>query len=421
MGNRGVGIEERHMSRHSDRTRRPTRQPNDRLAALLFNAALLASPFAAASLYETLITTKLIDYTAKPSTVRATRAALEKEARHFSSGWDNPKDALNGLVAKELNEDDAAAARGFMLAAPAILRDREANKVQSHIPANATDQQRVAAALQMLDGQLRRDIERINGPGQGAGGDFAALGDPRELANDARTWLEGGPVDVTVLRLTGLAMAADEGDSAQLGASVLRVAKNSARLSNAYLIGLETRLEAAAPLDAMRAQLNDAFQNPEAIIDEGAAVALAFSRARDPAGWAALREELNVIALMARRVSPAGAASLMAQADTKRDLERLALLAAAGGDMTVAIAKRNPDRLVLRSAKGAINWTPDLVGGLTAIVVLIVTLLSSITLALSAALRREWEEPAPAPRRSPKGAGAAPTKAEAVRRARNPG
>jgi hypothetical protein len=395
------------------------RQPNDRLVALLFNAALLASPFAGASLYETLTTTKLIDYTPQPGSLRSTRAALEKEASRFANGWDEPKAALNGLVAKELAEDDAAAARGFMLAAPAILRDREANKVQSHIPANATDQQKIAAALQMLEGPLRGYVERINGPGRGDGGDFAALGDPRELANDARNWLDGAPVDLTVFRLTGLAMAAEEGDGAQLGASVLRVAKNSARLSAVYLDGLEARLEEAVPLATLRSELAFTFQDPDAIVDEGAAVALAFSRARDVAGWEALREELNVIAQMARRVSPAGAAGLMAQADTKTDLERLALLAAAGGEMTVAIAKRNPDRLVLRSAKGAINWTPSLAGGLLAVTVLIVTMVSSVALALSMALKREWS--AQTPQRAPQQeAPRTPTKADAVRRARNP-
>jgi hypothetical protein len=355
---------------------------------LAFNAALLALPFVGHHLYVTMTTQKLIDYAPTIGSLRATRAALEDEASHFSSGWDTPRQAVEGLIGKELQDTDSSAARGFLLAAPYILRGSDTAKLRGRFPANATESQRmIAAADMLLEGPVHtRAMDAINA-GSANSGAYASMSDPREIANDALRWLEGAPVDFTVLRLTGLALTAGDDADVRLGASVLRIAKSNAKLSAIYLNGLEARLEVAAPAEKVRSALSDALtQDAAAIVDEGAAVGFAFTRARDEASWTALREELRLIASIARRVSPAGAAGLLAHADAPQDLEKLALLAEAGGDMTAAIAKRNPDRLVLRSAKGAINWTPNLVGGVVALAVVVIALLTSIVATVAGAM-----------------------------------
>jgi hypothetical protein len=357
------------------------------LAALAFNAALFAAPLAAFNLYETTQTTKLLDYTPRQATVRESRRALNAEMARFSRSdprKGRPRDAWNAWVSQELNENDAVAARGFVLAAPLFLSNTGMGR-----SAEGDIAERLRTGADQLEPVVRSRFLLVSGSGAGMTS-FSALDDPRVVAEHARRWRAGEDVDLFLLRLQGLALTAPEGAEAQFGASVLSIARTAAVLSVPFDAYMTRQLEAAAPTGILLAEIDAALQASDSMVDPGLAVVQAFQRVRQPEAWAALNHDLNQIAEIARHASPAGGSALLKHADTPVDLERLALVAAAGGEMTVALAKRTPDRLVLKSARGAINWTPRLVIDLAFVAGVLFTLLAAFWAAFSGALRHEW-------------------------------
>jgi hypothetical protein len=351
------------------------------LTGLVFNAALFALPFAATALVETTRRPDIIDYTPTPATRRSTLNAIETEASRFVQRGDDRHVVWEQLIARELSANDQVAARGFALLGTSILSPAEAARLHRRSTAGDRDTAMLEAALPLMDPSIRRSIHLA--PTSGATS-FNVLGDLEGFSEEARRWVDGELVDGVALRLTGAAQLeqrAPNAEAIRLGASVLKIAKNSGRLGSDFLAWLETRLEAALPAERLRAELAYAFANGDRLNGEGTAVAAAFAAASRKDGLRAVANDLAVIGAMARGSTPAAAAQLLSQAKDSRDLQRLLLLAEAGGERAVAIAKRTPDRLVLGCARGAINWSGRLPYDLAS---LLLSLLAALLATISA-------------------------------------
>ncbi len=387
------------------------------IAALVFNASLIMLPFAGASLLKSATAGDLIDFSPTAPSIKRTRDALANEARRFApTGGTARRETWNNLIAREMAENDVAAARGFALSATAMLGPGDAAKVQRQVKPGMGDAGFLAAALPLIEPVYARQRFRAV-MGMSERGGFDVLGDAREIAGTAQRWLAGEPVDLFLFTLGGATLTTagidPTQDNVRLGASVIKIAKNNAKLSPQFTAMIEQELAAAVPIDRLRAELSAAFQNRDAIVDEGAAATLAFTRAIDRDAYATLTTDLAHIGAAARAASPAGAAQLLAHVGDQRDLRRLELLAAATGERAVAVAKRSPTGLVLNSARGAIRWSDQLVRDLLSVALAALGMIIATHIAMMNALRREWEG-GDEPR-----SGTAPiSKADAQRRAR---
>lgn len=386
------------------------------LTALVFNLSLIALPFMAAALYQTVSSGNLIDYTPTNATKAGTLRALNAEASRFGRPGEDRKLTWNNLIAREMGEGDAAAARGFALIAPALLRGGDAANIARQAPAAGGDHAYLEATVPLIEpSYARQRFRSLINAGSGTAS-FDVLGDANETAAIALRWRGGETVDYMLFALGGATLGAPDApaDDLRLGASVVKIAKNGARLSPEFAAALDAEVAAAVPPERLRSELDAIFQNRENIVDEGAAAALAFNRAKDPEAWSRLADDLRLIGAAARATSPPGASQLLGHARNSRDLERLRLLAEATGERAVAVGKRTPDRLVLKSARGAIRWTDRLISDIGWTLLAALGLLLSTHVAMLGALRREWEgaggdEDAPQP--------ATLSKAEAVKRA----
>jgi len=388
------------------------------LTGLVFNISLFALPFVGAALYQTVSSANLIDYAPTPATRAQTRRALKGEAARFVRADEDRRMTWNNLIARELGAGDIAAARGFVLSAPAILRGSDVARIQRQIPRDGDDRDYLSAAIPLIEpSYARQRFRSVIGAGDSSAA-FDVLADARETAALAQRWRNGEAVDYVLFALGGATLGAPDvdPDDVRLGASVLKVAKNGARLAPEYAARLDGEVAAAIPPERLRTELDAIFQNADAIVDEGAAAALAFVRAREPAAWSQLSDDLRQIGAMARATSPSGAAQLLTHARTSRDLERLRLLADATGERAVAIAKRTPDRLILKSARGAIRWSDRLIADIGWTLLAALGFLMSTHAAVFGALRRQWDGDEHEDTTNP--APARLSKAEAVNRAR---
>jgi hypothetical protein len=362
------------------------------LTGLAFNAALFTLPFMAAALYQTVSAGDLIDYTPTAATRRDTLRALNQEAARFVRVGENRKLTWNNLIARELGEGDIAAARGFALTAPALLRGDDIAKIQRAVPRGGGDREYLAATLPLIEpSYARQRFRSVIGSGEAAS--FDVLGDSREIADTAQRWRTGETVDYVLFALGGATLGAPDAapDDIRLGASVVKIARNGAYMTPEFSAALDAEVMAALPPDRLRAELDSIFQNREAIVDEGAAAALAFTRAKVPEAWSRLADDLSLIGAAARATSPAGAAQLVSHARDGGDLQRIRLLADAGGERAVAVGKRTPQRLILKAARGAIRWTDRLIMDIGWTLLATLGVIISTFAALSGAVRREWE------------------------------
>ena len=362
------------------------------LTGLVFNAALIVLPVTGAALLQTVSAGNLIDYTPTEATRRDTNKALRVEASRFVRPGEDRKLTWNNLIARELGEGDIAAARGFALSAPSILRGSDAAKIQRAVPRGGSDRDYLAAALPLVEpSYARQRFRSIIGSGETTS--FDMLGDSREVAATAQRWRAGERVDYVLFVLAGATLGATdaEPDDIRLGASVVKVARNGAHMSAEFSTAFDSEVMSAVPPDRLRAELDSVFQNPDAVVDEGAAAALAFTRARVPEAWSRLADDLALIGATARVTSPTGAARLISHARSGEDLKRIRLLADAGGERAVAIGKRTPERLVLKAAHGSVRWTDRLVSDIGWTFLSVIGVLITLFAAFSGALRNEWE------------------------------
>lgn len=379
----------------------PARAPRRRRmlgwwSALFFNLALVGLPLGLVMLVSAMEGVELVRYEATPEALASAKAAVESQAARLAPA-DMPRDqALSFLVGREVTEGDAEAARGFLMAAGAILPGPDSSRLYQRLKANYSEEDLAAAAVRFLDPALQGAYLQIQSGRAASAGEtaFFIVGDERELATAAQRWLLGERTDMTSLVLSGLTVAdvglpAALAEALRVGASVLRSAKAAGRLSPQLSESLSKELALVAPPQALRSALQAALGAPGALADEGGAVALAFKSTLVEAPLRRFAASLQALRGAAAYTSPAGSLYLIAHAQSVADFPRLQLLAQAARERAVAVAKRAPvDGRFLDAAPVTWRWPTPVLVALALIIVCVLAMLVGAMLALQHALER---------------------------------
>jgi hypothetical protein len=363
------------------------------VAALIANLCLSLLPFAGEKLARTLARPEVFGFPATESARRATRAEVEHAAvRLLPAGLDRRR-GWEELIARELNEGDPHAARGFVLAAPALLGPIDVARINRSLAgARASDAEIARAAGPILSNETRSVFSEAAGwmaqdDAEQDPAAFLVRGDARDFAEQANAWLSRRDPDHLVLVLTGVRAALGERLSPRLalGASTLKDARRAGRLGESLARQLEASAAAAVPPDRLRAALEAAARAADG------SASRAFRASLDEQGFEPFADTLGEIGDMAAATSSRGAARLLAQARYEGDLPRLRLVAQAAGDRAVAVAKRMTDgRPLADMAHGTLRWTQDLIVAVLAFAAVVLAALGALAMVLSNALKAAW-------------------------------
>ncbi|MGE0046683.1 MAG: hypothetical protein AB7T08_13085, partial [Hyphomonadaceae bacterium] len=294
------------------------------LSALVMNVCLFTLPFAAVQLHLSITEGDIYSYEATPNARNATRAVIEhRMVALLPRGLDRRR-GWEELVARELREGDPYAARGFVLAAPALLGPMDIARIRTNPDAQRGDDGMVRAATALLSNETRDDFAAVARWMEGQDNDpaaFLVLGETRDLAQQARAWAGGRESDHLVLVLTGIGAAMETRVSrrAALGASALKDARRSGRLSPALARDLERMAAAAAPPERLRANIQAALAHPDALTREYGLIAQAFRNSIEHAAFEHFASRLGAIGDIAAATSSRGAARLLARAESEHD------------------------------------------------------------------------------------------------------
>ncbi|MEJ0023008.1 MAG: hypothetical protein WDN76_05895 [Alphaproteobacteria bacterium] len=328
----------------------------DSFLALIFNVALAALPFTLLGAYTAYRDGDVYKYTLTPAGIAGTRAKLDRVIAEMIPIDGDLRGAWGRAIEREINESDYHAAQGLLLAAPAILPSSDANRLKTTLPPNASDEQIAAAALAFLPEEVQ---DRFAIPG--AANEFMVLGDMRDLTRDAQAWVQGERTDEFTFILNGLGVALQDGDDAahaRDGASVIKVARRTGKLSPGFTQYLQRRCFAAIPPARLKQNLADGLAKAP-VGGEEAAVSAAFRKSIEPAGYVRLLEDLSQIQAMAQGAGATVAAELLQYAQTGADLGKLHLVAQ-GGDRAWFVAKRAGAGVLLNAARGTLQFTPPM-------------------------------------------------------------
>lgn len=335
-------------------------------------------------------------------------------------------------IANELATRDFSAARGYLLAAPAMLSrdDRRALLAAVAAEESGTEDERLSrAGLLFLPNDVRanyqRAIERptvaidqvqaddtltdlatdevseddrarLPAPDEtGLPAGFSMIGDVADLVRRSQQWVNGEPLDTMQMRLSAIGLLkladADTEPAYLAGISVLRAAGRAGRLDAAYADYLRGRVEAAMPeadvLQGLRTAVSAVV--PPSVRQQQ--VLGAYRRAINADGLQRLERDLASIAHIAAETSPSGAVTLVELAQSPEDVRKLELVAQSGSDRAVALAKAIGPKLTGLAQMG-IHWSTSLmlqIAGLIAIAAAICWSVASAFFRLRPA-RQRW-------------------------------
>jgi hypothetical protein len=374
---------------------------NTGAAALIANVCLGLLPFAAVNLAVVLQQPQVYGFPATRGALRATRAEIERAAVRLLPERLDRRRGWEELIARELNEGDPHAARGFVLAAPALLGPIDVARINRGLSGKRqTDAEIARAAAPLLSNETRgvfadaagwmarADVEQDPAA-------FLVEGATQDFAVQAEAWMTRRDPDHLALALTGVRAALGERLPARLalGASTLKDARRAGRLGPVLTRQLESRAAKAVPPARLRAAL-------AAATAQGSSRALAFRQSLDQQAFAEFTALLGEIGDMAAATSSRGAARLIAQARDESDLPRLRLVAQAAGDRAVALAKRmSGGKPLADSAHGTLTWTRALVVNMIALVAIVFAGLGAAAIVLANAWFGQQAETSDASRR----------------------
>lgn len=359
------------------------------ISALLFNAGLFGLSGAAIASWRAYEASEIYTYAATPAASATTRDALDRLGQNLLPSGENRTEAWRQLVAREIEENDPRAAHGALLVAPGVIAPQDANRMLNQLPAQASDDQITAAALDLLPDELRAFYRAPNAGGR----DVELLGDLNNLADSAAAWAGGAQTDSVMLTLTGIVLSWPEADDpvaatrARAGASVFNIARRTGRLSPAFNAYIARRVEAAAPQAELRAALTAAVATPG---DAANSVASAFQRVTHRDARVTLGRDLAAMQSIARATDAAAAAQLLEHVDNGQDLARLRLAAEAGRDRATLIGKRGGRDIVLSAAQGTFYIARDAWMALGAFALSIFGIIAGLAVAILQALTRAW-------------------------------
>jgi hypothetical protein len=138
--------------------RRKRRLPFAAYAALIFNAALCASPFIAARVISTAYGDKRPAFEATSDAITATRTAMDARFQRLAqNGGAAPREVWANYIREGLEDGDMTRVNGFMLAAPAMLGPEDGSALKELI--KVSDQTGDAAVIQAAKGYLPDELQ----------------------------------------------------------------------------------------------------------------------------------------------------------------------------------------------------------------------------------------------------------------------
>jgi hypothetical protein len=390
--------------------RRKRRLPFAAYAALIFNAALCASPFIAARAISTAYGDKRPAFEATSEAITATRSAMDIRFQRLSqNGGAAPREVWANYVREGLEDGDMTRVNGFMLAAPAMLGPEDGAALRERIKVSdqTGDTALIQAALAYLPEELQDDYERRSAsilsmfsavapaaaveaakPGKQAAAKpgakpaaaapppettalvasqpqnvdadaparFSILGNMRDLAQTATRWTREGKTDEFVFVLAGVGLIMADEDARE-GASIALSARRAQRLDSDFGDYLQRKLFAAAPPEKIKRLLEGELQNNEYGLVGRAEEVLenVFKSSVDRVALESVLQDLRILREIARDTSPTSAVAILSKVKDGADLQRARLVAQAGGDRAVPLALYDGDHL-LDTARVAITW-----------------------------------------------------------------
>ncbi len=391
--------------RHREHRRRSTWRQS-----LLFNSLLLLLPVLAARVIWDAYTTNAIT---DPTSIEArteTRDEIQNAFIQLRASEGLERATWADRIDQTLKQREFSAARGYLLAAPHMLNERDAKAILAAAAAEnsgSEDQRLARAALLFLPDNVRANYERAIDPPRpeiatetppedsettitveetapelepapeteepvDLANDplsqrraFNMLGDAEDLVRRSQKWIAGDNIDDLTLRFRALGLIINSGDDANKddfanAASILRGALRSGRLNDRFVRYIKSRVEDTIPIVTLRENLTQAYEPVVTTSERAELVMEAYQNAVNAEAMRRLSRDMEIVSRLANLTSPSGAIRLVEQVSSPEDMRRILLVTEAGGDRSVALSRElGPDMLEL--AQIGVKWTTSLV------------------------------------------------------------
>jgi len=358
----------------------------------MFNALLLLVPVLAASAVSGAFAMRQFPEEPTPAALEETRAQLDKRMASLVPRDADARAYWADLVDRELRAGDMVAARGFLLAAPNMLEGRDVRAIRQAarqlVRFGTHDDRLVGAGLLFLPNDVRARYEAaIRPPELAIGRDipglapdetaaetelsqatpprdpFSVLGSPQDLVLNSREWLRDTPNTEFALRVSGLALIAEEMLSAERTdvarvASILKAANRAGRLDPAYRERLSAALDEALPTAPLRTRLAKVTQQVAPPGELAGGVLQAFRETLETAALEPFLREARQIEHIAHATSAISALDLIEHAGTSLDMRKLRLIAQAGRARAVAL-ENQIGRDILSTARTGVSMSTE--------------------------------------------------------------
>ncbi|MEL6568870.1 MAG: hypothetical protein AAFQ22_10665 [Pseudomonadota bacterium] len=369
--------------------------------AAIFNAMLLLLPVLAANVVSGVFAARDFPQTPRPAALEATRAEIKAQFVELASDGDQKRAYWASLVDLQLRERNMPAARGFLLAAPEMLDERDREAVQQAapqaVPFGTQDEQLVGAALLFLPNDVRVRYETANRPvgmdmavpavdvadaepetsdaldaletpepvqfSAPSDAGFSVLGNFEDLVRNGQDWLAGETTQSFSLRVTGLGLLTDRLDppgtiDLREATSLLKAADRAARLHRDFREDLSEDLDAALPDEDLRAAMAEALSPGSTMAEQAAALEEAFLATARQDALPAIYAQAGQINEIVDATSPVATLAMLEHVSSETDLRRARLVAESGGDRAVAL-EAVIGRNVLYAARTGIELTRE--------------------------------------------------------------
>ncbi len=378
--------------------RRKRRLPFAAYAALIFNGALVATPFMAAHMISQAYGGQKPAFQTTPDAIAATREAMDERFQQIAVKDETaPRQVWSDLVRAALEEREMPRVRGLLLGAPAMLdgADGAALRARIAVADGAGDEAMLQAALSYLPDDVQDEYERRTqslvsmfsasapasalptttpavatsaaarrrAPAIDDGEPRVAtnrLGDLRQHTMAAVGWANDDNTDVPAFLLSGIGLILADPEAregASVAMSTLRMRTQAPVPFKTYL---SQRIEQVVPVAEMKKVLSAELRNELRYTPQGeAAVERVFKTTIDRQKLEPLLAEFRILREIAHDTSVEGAIAIVSRVKDSADLRAAGLIAAAGGDRAVALEHFDGDNL-LSTARTVVPWTTAL-------------------------------------------------------------
>lgn len=420
--------------------------------ALVFNSLLLILAVLAVRVLVSAYSTQSLDGSLDAEAREETRREIDQAFETIVPDGVPSRAYWAEQIANELAQRDFSAARGYLLAAPAMLsrNDRRALLAAVNAEEPGTEDERLTrAGLLFLPNDVRADYQRAverpdmlyteqpaspaemtapsapeaetsataddeteidespqgltdaaleenaseSSPDSQSAG-FSMIGSRADLVRRSQQWVNGETTDTVQLRLSAIGLievSNGEAEPALLTAiSVLRAAGRAGRLDEAYLAYLDERVDLALPEQDVLSRLSGVVSAVVPPSVRQSQVLGAYEQSLNAEGLLRLRRDLASIAHIAAETTPAGAVTLIELAKSPEDVRKLETVAQSGSDRAVALAKAIGPR-VTDLAQIGIRWSTALVFQILGLLAIFAALVWSTASAFQKMQNSRWQ------------------------------